>query len=79
LAENDIRKFTDDEDVSMRAAAYNELIRRGVRVDEQELEEKLKGLDARIPYSPGSTSEDHSSPQPTHETTYFWSITRRYL
>jgi hypothetical protein len=42
LAENDIRKFTDDEDVSMRAAAYNELIRRGVRVDEQELEEKLR-------------------------------------
>lgn len=65
LTEDNIRKFTEDEDSLMQAAAYMELVRKGVRVDKQELEESLEGIESQTSYSSGDAHEEDNSP-PTY-------------
>jgi hypothetical protein len=62
LSEDDIRRLTEDEDALVRATAYMELVRRGVEVDEEVLEEKLQGADSRSINSADRTRQKDSSP-----------------
>ncbi len=62
LTEDDVKRITGDADALMRAAAYMELVRRDVEVDETDLEENLKGVESRLTYSTGRVRQGDSSP-----------------